>query len=212
MFAAVKVSSKDKSHLPERIASFRGKLPAPWANKAQNFAGSGTYNDDADGDLPVSAALQTIKPRPPPASFPDYETAILLTNVFFNEANPQSPILYRPWFMERLDAVYDWLSANPERTEIDLPDHLMTNLYFLNMAWAIATAMNIRSQSMPERYHAAAMPHMDNIFSTKNRMDGLKGILLLALYSLMRPAVPGVVSFTVPTFRHLVLIICSGMY
>ncbi|CAN6627492.1 pyrimidine pathway regulatory protein 1 [Trichomonascus vanleenenianus] len=67
-------------------------------------------------------------------------------------------------------------------------------LYFLNMVFGIATS--IHQQQYPahisESYRLAAAHHFDAVFATSNRLENLQGLLLLALYSIMRPAVPGV--------------------
>ncbi|KAK6528015.1 Fungal specific transcription factor [Arthrobotrys megalospora] len=185
MFAAVKVSSKTGGHLPARVASFRGKLPEHWKNNTGS-------NEDGDALPPTTADLQTVLQKPVPATFPDRTTAEKLALAYFNQANPQIPILHRTIFMGKLRAVYDWLAERPGLKETDLPDEHLSMLYYMNMVWAIATGMNANYQSMPEQFHATAMKYIDTIFSAPNRLDTLKGVLLLALYSLMRPAVPGV--------------------
>ncbi|EPS37350.1 hypothetical protein H072_8968 [Dactylellina haptotyla CBS 200.50] len=185
MFAAVKVSSKTKGHLPARVASFRGKLPEHWKNNTNP-------NEDGDALPPTTADLQTVLHKPTPAPFPDRQTAELLANAYINQANPQIPILHGPTFLANLRAVYDWLGERPGLKETDLPEEHIPMLYYMNMVFAIATGMNADYQSMPEQFHAAAMKYIDTIFSAPNRLDTLKGVLLLALYSLMRPAVPGV--------------------
>ncbi|KAK6345224.1 Fungal specific transcription factor [Orbilia javanica] len=185
MFAAVKVSSKTVGHLPPRVASFRGKMPENWKSN------TGT-NEDGDALPPTTAELQTVLQKPVPATFPDRTTAEKLALAYFNQANPQIPILHRTIFMGKLNDVYEWLAERPGLKETDLPEEHVPMLYYMNMVWAIATGMNAAYQSMPEKFHAAAMKHIDTIFSSPNRLDTLKGVLLLALYSLMRPAVPGV--------------------
>ncbi|KAF3106674.1 Fungal specific transcription factor [Orbilia oligospora] len=185
MFAAVKVSSKTGGHLPAKVASFRGKMPEHWKNNTGP-------NEDGDALPPTTADLQTVLQKPVPATFPDRTTAEKLALAYFNQANPQIPILHRTIFMAKLKTVYDWLAERPGYKETDLPEEYTPMLYYMNMVWAIATGMNANYQSMPEKFHAAAMKYIDTIFSTSNRLDTLKGVLLLALYSLMRPAVPGV--------------------
>ncbi|KAJ6260553.1 hypothetical protein Dda_4779 [Drechslerella dactyloides] len=185
MFAAIKVSSRTKGHLPARVASFRGKLPEHWKN---NTGGT----EDADSLPPTTADLQTVMQKPTPADFPDMKTAIHLANAYFNQANPQIPILHAPVFMDKLTQLYEWLDKRPGVTEADLPEEHIPMLYYMNMVFAIATGMNSNYQSMPEQFHASAMKYIHTIFSAPNRLDTLKGVLLLALYSLMRPAVPGV--------------------
>ncbi|EWC46549.1 hypothetical protein DRE_04272 [Drechslerella stenobrocha 248] len=185
MFAAIKVSSKTKGHLPARVASFRGKLPEHWKN-------STGATEDTDALPPTTADLQTVLHKPTPAKFPDRTTAELLANAYLNQANPQIPILHGPLFMRKLKSLYDWLDERPGLTEANLPEAQLPMLYLMNMVFAIATGMNSNYQSMPEQFHAAAMKYISTVFSAPNRLDTLKGVLLLALYSLMRPAVPGV--------------------
>ncbi|KAF3939331.1 hypothetical protein ABW19_dt0203563 [Dactylella cylindrospora] len=188
MFAAIKVSSRTQGHLPARVASFRGRLPEPWKQSNNN----GLSSEDSDALPPTTAELQTVLQKPTPATFPDRKTAELLASGYFNQANPQIPILHEPTFMTKLKAVYQWLEERPGLKETDLPEEHIPMLYYMNMVFAIATGMNSNYQSMPESFHAAAMRYIDTIFSAQNRLDTLKGVLLLALYSLMRPAVPGV--------------------
>lgn len=188
MFAAIKVSSRSKGQLPARVASFRGKLPEPWKQNGNNPLS----NEDSDGLPPTTADLQTVLHKPTPAPFPDRTTAVTLAEAYFNQANPQIPILHQPVFMKNLEAVYDWLAERPGCTEVNLPEEHISMLYYMNMVFAIATGMNSKFRSMPESFHATAMKYFENIFATPNRHDTLKGVLLLALYSLMRPAVPGV--------------------
>ncbi|KAK9352195.1 fungal-specific transcription factor domain-containing protein [Lipomyces doorenjongii] len=67
-------------------------------------------------------------------------------------------------------------------------------LYFLNLIFAIGVA--VHQQQYPallcESYHAAATKHIEPVFASPDRLESLQGILLLGLYSIMRPAVPGV--------------------
>lgn len=67
-------------------------------------------------------------------------------------------------------------------------------LFFLFMVFGIATS--IHQQQYPahisESYRISAAHHFDAVFAAPNRLESLQAILLLALYSLMRPAVPGV--------------------
>ncbi|KAK9372649.1 fungal-specific transcription factor domain-containing protein [Lipomyces chichibuensis] len=71
---------------------------------------------------------------------------------------------------------------------------ILRALYFLNLIFAIGVA--VHQQQYPallcESYHAAAMKHIEPVFASPDRLESLQGILLLGLYSIMRPAVPGV--------------------
>ncbi|PWW79699.1 hypothetical protein C7212DRAFT_356463 [Tuber magnatum] len=197
MFAAVKTTNKDnpQSSQPTSIQS----TPASSSPKPPN----------ADSEVVTDSSTQIprSRQRPSPAPFPRRQVGENYIDIFFNQANPQTPILHRPSFERMFRQAY---SKIEEEGGDGLPveggaggagggekDHQhRADLYFLYMVFAIATAMSSRTESLPERYHASAMLHMDSLFSsislTNNRLDGLKGILLLALYSIMRPAAPGV--------------------
>jgi len=197
MFAAVKTTNKDnpQSSQPTSIQS----TPANSSPKPPN----------SDSEVAVESSIQIprSRQRPSPAPFPRRQVAENYIDIFFNQANPQTPILHRPTFERMFRQAY---SRIEEEGGNGLPvdgsigeaaggekDHQhRADLYFLYMVFAIATAMSSRTESFPERYHASAMLHMDSLFSsislTNNRLGGLKGILLLAVYSIMRPAAPGV--------------------
>lgn len=150
---------------------------------------------------PDTSITSTMPPRKriQPIPFPDRERAQDLINIYFEQANPQYPILHRPSFLQLFERVCDREESNftllKGTEEIERIKH-SAGLYVINMCFAIASAMSQTNGEAPEGYHATAMQHFDNLFSsisvTNNRLDGLKGILLLALYSLMRPAAPGV--------------------
>ncbi|KAK9461820.1 fungal-specific transcription factor domain-containing protein [Lipomyces oligophaga] len=67
-------------------------------------------------------------------------------------------------------------------------------LFFLNLIFAIG--VSVHQQQYPallcESYHATAMRYIEPVFASVERLESLQGILLLGLYSIMRPAVPGV--------------------
>lgn len=147
-----------------------------------------------------------------PASLPPKAEAEQLLSVYFSLANPQMPVLHREQFLVRyFQPVYDILSPGvslaSDYTTIGVPvgtsassDPVVPQatkspaLYFLNIVFGIATAaMHQKNPThTSEAYHSAAMKHVDSVFASPNRLEALQGILLLALYSVMRPAVPGV--------------------
>lgn len=67
-------------------------------------------------------------------------------------------------------------------------------LYFLHLIFAIATSIHHQKHTshISESFRVAAMQHFDAVLASPNRLEALQGILLLALYSIMRPAVPGI--------------------
>lgn len=153
-----------------------------------------------------------------PAPLPSKEVAENLLSVYFSQANPQLPILHREQFLIKyFKPIYGNISSNvslasdfttigvptcsPDDSSKNVDYHKLTKdmkakpaLYFLNIVFGIANAaLHQKSPSNnPERFHLAALKHMESVFSSSNRLEALQGILLLALYSLMRPAVPGV--------------------
>jgi hypothetical protein len=74
------------------------------------------------------------------------------------------------------------------------PAESRPSLYFLNIIFGIATSAHHQNYPahISESFRLAAMTHVDSVFSSQNRLEALQGILLLALYSIMRPAVPGI--------------------
>ena len=141
-----------------------------------------------------------------PLPVPSREEAAQLVEIYFQQANPQFPILFRPTFnavfRRVLDSVErDGRAITPpvylQKEAKNRPDRVQhsADLYFAFMCFAIASAMSQDSGDVPDRYHASAMKHIECLFMSasfpNNRLDGLKGVLLLALYSLMRPCIPG---------------------
>jgi hypothetical protein len=163
--------------------------------------------------------VRKSRPAVDPAPLPSKEIAQNLISIYFAQANPQLPILHREQFLVKyFKPIYGTLSSNislaSDYTSIGVPtcdpgsdknaninyQNLTKNmkstpaLYFLNIIFGIANAaLHQRSPSnMAESFHLAAMKHVDSVFASANRLEALQGILLLALYSIMRPAVPGV--------------------
>lgn len=154
----------------------------------------------------ADSATPNPRQRVTPEPFPPRHIGEQYLDIYFNLANPQTPILHRPSFTHIFQRAYAHieqhgggsigldLQNSSDAAERENQHH--ADLYFLFMVYAIAASMNSKNDNLPERYHASAMIHMDALFNsisyTNNRLDGLKGILLLALYSIMRPAAPGV--------------------
>ncbi|CDK30000.1 unnamed protein product [Kuraishia capsulata CBS 1993] len=79
-------------------------------------------------------------------------------------------------------------------SQIKVPRKFHIPLYFMNLVFAISSAVyNMQFPFMvAEGYKAAALRFMDPVYTSSDRLESLQAILLLTLYSLMRPAVPGV--------------------
>lgn len=67
-------------------------------------------------------------------------------------------------------------------------------LYFLNIVFAIASSVHHLQypSTISDSFKAAAVKYIEPVYSLHDQLESLQGILLLALYSIMRPAVPGV--------------------
>lgn len=74
------------------------------------------------------------------------------------------------------------------------PPKFCKPLYFLNMVFAIASSVHHLQYptTISHSFKSAAMKYIDSIYSSLDPLESLQGILLLALYSTMRPAVPGI--------------------
>lgn len=207
MFAAVKMNGpRDGAHpLPQpsnsATSSIKGAVSSSSSSSPPKLT---TESTDTVSDSATQLPRQRVVPEP----FPSRHIGENFIDLYFNLANPQTPILHRPTFERIFRRACTQIeqeggnglpnpSTNGEGYGVGEKDHQHhADLYCLYMVFAIAVAVTPRTDNLPERFHASAMLHMDGLFSaisqTNNRLDGLKGILLLALYSIMRPAAPGV--------------------
>ncbi|KAL7665447.1 Transcription factor domain-containing protein [[Candida] zeylanoides] len=67
-------------------------------------------------------------------------------------------------------------------------------LYFLNIVFAIASSVHHLQypNTISDSFKAAAVQYIEPVYASADQLESLQGILLLAVFSLMRPAVPGV--------------------
>lgn len=193
MFAAVKMTGPRDAANP---------LPQP-SNSATSSIKSAALSSPPkptteSTDTVADSSTQLPRQRVVPEPFPSRRTGENFIDLYFNLANPQTPILHRPTFERVFRRACTHIeqeggnglpnpSTNGEGYGTVEKDHQHhADLYFLYMVFAIAVALTPRIDNLPERFHASAMLHMDGLFSaisqTNNRLDGLKGILLLALY------------------------------
>jgi hypothetical protein len=79
-----------------------------------------------------------------------------------------------------------------DKQEVDTTNVPQEALYFLNMVFAIATS--VHQQTYPEQisdgHKNAALLHYDAVLASHDKLEALQALLLLALYSIMRPMVP----------------------
>ncbi|PHH65349.1 hypothetical protein CDD81_2761 [Ophiocordyceps australis] len=139
------------------------------------------------------------KPTIQPAPFPDKDTGLRLTTLYFEHANPQMPILHRGDFMQVFEQAYQG------------PDHISSrHFYLLNMVFAIGcgvilgdpvkteacdksgTLRHPGRPTQPEEYHASAIVHLESCLSFGGGgLEVLQAVLLLANFALLRPVSPG---------------------
>ena len=139
------------------------------------------------------------------APFPDRSLGEKLSNLYFEHANPQAPILHRGEFLKMFDRVFD--SGEPTSRE----------LYQLNIVFAIGAGIIFGSsdsepdehpgraskrprlsgvQHQPEAYHSAAVEHLGALLGSEgdtgaDSLEVLQAVLLLANFALLRPIHPG---------------------
>ncbi|USW48887.1 hypothetical protein Slin15195_G022060 [Septoria linicola] len=202
VFAAVKRSV----HQPQTPSDKAGGKPIKLS--ATDAAGP-TMRDSFFG-------LHT-KPTIKPAPFPERELGLRLTELYFEHANPQIPVLHRGEFMTLFDRVY---AAEPKK-------RTPRELYMLNIVFAIGSGIivdtSVVEQSMaaadsadesgqphkkrqrmanhqhqPEEYHSSAIVHLDSFLGSASTGEGVGGgleelqaVLLLAGLALLRPVAPG---------------------
>ncbi|KAJ5551858.1 hypothetical protein N7461_006556 [Penicillium sp. DV-2018c] len=201
VFAAVRSSIPGNTERAQVRTS--DKLPQSAAGTA---GGGGSMRDSFFG-------LQT-RPMMKCAAFPERELAERLVDLYFEQANPQMPILHRGDFMELLESTYMLEEKNRSPRA----------LYVLNIVFAIGAGIifedkpagsddenrNGRDRSasgtkrqklsshqyQPEEYHASAILHLDSFLGSPSSegfggLEELQAVLLLASFALLRPVAPG---------------------
>lgn len=137
------------------------------------------------------------KPNIKPAPFPEKELGSKLVDLYFEHANPQTPILHRGSFMGLFNSAYKTRDRQRSSRE----------LYMLNIVFAIGAGIILEDSSMksspevlspleeeveaspktkrqktsswqrqPEEYHASAMQHLESFLGSTLSADRLEGI------------------------------------
>lgn len=163
-------------------------------------------------------------PSQKPLDLPTKYMAEQLLSVYFNQSNPQMPIIHREAYLKRFfEPVYGLLSPNvslaSEYTSLSVEraandatletapleqicankddncsiEHQKT-LYFLHIIFAIAssTRQSVYPSSVAQGHYLAASRHYQAVINSPDRLEALQGILLNAVYSIMRPTVPSI--------------------
>lgn len=145
---------------------------------------------------------------------PNKQDAEKRLSQFFCQANSQIPIFHRELFLERyfmpiygpfsedVSLASDYttveVKTNKHQETIEQPQITAETppipLYFLFMVFGCATSVHqqLYPAGVSESYQQAAMQHLDVVFASPNRLEALQAMLVLCLFSIMRPTVPGV--------------------
>ncbi|QLQ81049.1 hypothetical protein HG537_0E04040 [Torulaspora globosa] len=94
----------------------------------------------------------------------------------------------RPWY----DVLYYTQKVADSNTEV--PEEYHLPYFFLNMVFAIGKSATVLQSDIHEivAFKRSAMHFSKALYSSADRMEALAGTILIAIYSLMRPNVPGV--------------------
>ncbi|KAG5372922.1 Pyrimidine pathway regulatory protein 1 [Yarrowia sp. C11] len=132
---------------------------------------------------------------------------------YFCQANSQIPIFHRELFIKNyfvpiygpfspgISLASDYTTvevdaggALPVEQPVITADTPQIPLYFLFIVFGCATSVHqqLYPAGVSESYHQAAMEHIDVAFASANRLEALQAMLVLCLFSIMRPTVPGV--------------------
>lgn len=221
LFTAVKFKSQDNSAnptpVPESSESLKGKSVSPAALPPKDVAENllSIYFSLANPQLPVIHREQFLVKyfRPIYGTFSSgVSLASDYTTIGVSVGGPSTPSEEGTYYAKHYGHTSASSKAAPSHKNLPdrpyiaiedlchpIPESINPNetspaLFFLNIVFGIATSSLHQNfpAHIPEAFRVAAMKHVDSVFSSPNRLEALQGILLLALYSIMRPAVPGV--------------------
>ncbi|GMF99093.1 DNA binding protein [[Candida] boidinii] len=86
------------------------------------------------------------------------------------------------------------IDSNKLASNIKTPQIFSKPLYFLNIVFAISSSVKHLQylEHISDSFKNAALKYIDSVYASTDRLESLQSILLLTLFSIMRPAVPGV--------------------
>ena len=102
---------------------------------------------------------------------------------------------YKQIMAERLAAVGGDNDVAAELSEqIEVPEQFHRPMFFLNIVFAIASSVYHLQYlaTISEQFKKAALKYVDSTYQTSDPLEQLEAVLLLSVYSIMRPSVPGV--------------------
>ncbi|PYH86304.1 hypothetical protein BO82DRAFT_326493 [Aspergillus uvarum CBS 121591] len=130
-----------------------------------------TVDDDADNRVSV---------LPSPCLLPDHESAVKLSNVYFQNVNVHYPVLHEPSF-RIWESMLLHESVGPGNLR---PDSL--SLFFLNMVYAVGALLLPHLGFSAERLYTSALMYIDDILIHDN-LEAVQAILCCAIYSVRSP-------------------------
>lgn len=104
------------------------------------------------------------------------------------------------WYYQYTRLLDAATGVNPEldpfdfAANVNVPKRFKTALYFMNIVFALAGSIwHLQFPGeISENFKNAALLHIEDAYSSLNRLEALQAMLCLTVYSLMRPCVPGV--------------------
>lgn len=102
---------------------------------------------------------------------------------------------YKQILAERLATVGNDNDLTAEISEqMEVPERFHQPLFFLNIIFAIASSVYHLQYlaTISEQFKKAALKYVDSTYQTSDPLEQLEAVLLLSVYSIMRPSVPGV--------------------
>ncbi|CAI4045724.1 Ppr1p SKDI_12G0700 [Saccharomyces kudriavzevii IFO 1802] len=94
-----------------------------------------------------------------------------------------------PWYN-----TWKFLQGDNMSSKVELPTELHIPYFFLNIIFAIGHATQVLKSDITTvaTYKRRAVGYITSLFSSSDRLEALAGTLLMVIYSIMRPNIPGV--------------------
>ncbi|SMN21893.1 similar to Saccharomyces cerevisiae YLR014C PPR1 Zinc finger transcription factor containing a Zn(2)-Cys(6) binuclear cluster domain [Maudiozyma saulgeensis] len=111
-------------------------------------------------------------------------------NVFIDkDAEDEMEKAFNPWYN-----IWKSYARSNKHKEPEVPKRLHIPLFFLNIVFAIGFATDVIQSKISKvvAFKRRAAHYANSLFVTTDRLEALSGTLLLVIYALMRPNVPGV--------------------
>ncbi|KPM37048.1 hypothetical protein AK830_g9524 [Neonectria ditissima] len=180
------LTAGDEHHELSDLSSMAGTLSLNAAGAEPHYLGpSSTFAfsrfikpslREAVSPMPPAQDKHEI-PTPEPCLLPDYQTAVRLSNAYFQNIHPQYPFLHEPTFRTWETALEDPLDA------MSILNYNPVPLYFLNMVYAVGALLLPNSGYSPEQLYVSALLYIDDILCHDN-LECIQAILCSAAYSL----------------------------